>query len=211
MPQNHSIKIAKKHLSDNDPKLAKIIKLGSFPNIMPTDNYYGSLLDSIISQQLSVSAASSIENRLKSYFNSQEFPSPEQITNTPEEELRLIGLSRQKISYIKDLAQHILNGSLDFDPLINLPNDEIIKELTAIKGIGPWTAHMFLIFSLGRLDILPTGDLGIKNAVTKLYKLPKLASPSDIISIAEKYNWHPYESVASWYLWESLNNKPKIN
>ncbi|MGH7195959.1 MAG: DNA-3-methyladenine glycosylase family protein [Candidatus Saccharimonadales bacterium] len=105
-------------------------------------------------------------------------------------------------------SQHIIDGKISFDKLYQQSNEQIIAELTDVKGVGQWTAHMFLLFCVGRLDILPTGDLGIKNGIKNLYNLKSAPTPTQIIQIAEKNHWHPYESIASYYLWRSLNNSP---
>jgi DNA-3-methyladenine glycosylase II len=125
------------------------------------------------------------------------------------EELRSVGLSRPKANYIKDLAQHIIDGKLKFDLFESQTNEEIIAQLIDVKGIGEWTAHMFLIFCMGRLDILPVGDLGIRNGIRALYGFDDIPTPQQIVELAENNNWKPYESVASWYVWQSLNNSPK--
>jgi DNA-3-methyladenine glycosylase II len=138
------------------------------------------------------------------------FPSPEQILTKDVEELRAIGFSYAKGRYVQDLAQHILDGKVRFDHLDSLSNEEVIAELVQVKGIGEWTAHMFLMFCMGRSDVLPVGDLGIRNGIRALYGLEDAPSPNDIRAIAEKYNWHPYESIASWYVWQSLDNKPSL-
>jgi DNA-3-methyladenine glycosylase II len=103
----------------------------------------------------------------------------------------------------------VLDKRLDLEHISTMPNDQLIEQLTAVKGIGEWSAHMFMIFGLGRLDIMPTGDLGIRKAIKNLYGLKELPDPAQCITIANKYNWHPYESVASWYLWQSLDNSPQ--
>jgi DNA-3-methyladenine glycosylase II len=108
------------------------------------------------------------------------------------------------------LAQHILDGKLKFDLFDVLDNQEIIQELVAVRGIGEWTAHMFLIFCMGRLDVLATGDLGIRNGIRALYALPVVPTPSQVSEIAETNAWHPYESVACWYVWQSLDNMPAV-
>jgi DNA-3-methyladenine glycosylase II len=195
------------HLRKNDPVLAGIIGNAGPPTITPHTNYYWELIDSIISQQLSVKAARTIEGRFQALFG-EEFPAPEAILEKSVEELRGVGLSNAKANYIRDLAQHILDGSLKFDAFDKQTNDEIIKELTAVKGIGVWTAHMFLIFCMGRLDILPVGDLGIRSGIRQLYGFNDLPTPQEITDLAEKNKWHPYESVASWYIWHSLDNQP---
>lgn len=200
------------HLSANDPALAPIIERAGPSTMRPHRNYYQELVDSIISQQLSVKAAATIERRFSELFELKDgaMPSPEQILTKDIDELRAAGLSRGKAAYVRDLAQRIADGKLQFDQMDRKSNEEIIAELTAVKGIGTWTAHMFLMFCMGRLDVLPVGDLGIRNGVRKLYELDYLPTPDDIIGIAEKYHWHPYESVAAWYIWHSLDNKPAL-
>ena len=196
------------HLAKHDPVLAPIIKRAGLSTITPHRNYYWELIDSIISQQLSVKAAATIERRFQALFDT-EFPAPEAILAKSVDELRTAGLSRAKAAYIRDLAQHIHDGKLKFDHFDDLNNEEIIKELVAVKGIGEWTAHMFLMFCMGRLDILATGDLGIRNGVQKLYGLENVPLPAQVVEVAEANHWHPYESVACWYIWHSLDNAPK--
>lgn len=203
------MKKALDHLSKSDPVLMLLISTYPVPSFKSHTNYYQELVDSIISQQLSVKAARTIENRFKGLFGGK-FPSPEQILQKDIEELRAVGLSRPKAGYIQDLATKIIDGTVQFDGLEALPNQKIIDELTKVKGIGEWTVHMFLMFCMGRLDVLPTGDLGIRNAVKKLYELEQVPTPEEVQIIAEKNNWRPYESVASWYLWQSLDNTPQI-
>jgi DNA-3-methyladenine glycosylase II len=135
-------------------------------------------------------------------------PKPEAILAKSVEELHSVGLSRAKANYIRDLAEKVVDGSIRFDKLDHQTNEEIIRELVAVKGIGEWTAQMFLIFCVGRLDILPTGDLGVRRGIQLSYGLSKLPSPEQMIEIAETNKWHPFESVASWYIWQSLNNNP---
>lgn len=195
------------HLAWHDPVLAPIIKRAGVCTIRPHRNYYWELIDSIISQQLSVKAAATIERRFRELF-ADDFPEPRAILATTIEDLRGVGLSRAKAAYIRDLAQHIVDGELKFDHFDDLDNQEIIKELVAVKGIGEWTAHMFLMFCMGRLDVLATGDLGIRNGVRTLYDLAALPSPAEITGIAEANHWHPYETVACWYIWRSLDNTP---
>jgi len=196
-------------LSKADARLETLILKHPKPTFLPHTNYYQELVDSIISQQLSVKAARTIEGRFKDLFDGN-FPSPEEILDKDVEELRAVGLSRPKARYIQDLAMKILDGEVRFDTLDQLSNQEIIDELTKVKGIGVWTVHMFLMFCMGRLDILPVGDLGIKNGIMKLYDLDKVPDASEVESIARENNWHPYESIASWYIWQSLNNTPSL-
>ena len=198
---------ALEHLSNYDPVLKELIETYPAPTFKKHSNYYQELVDSIIGQQLSVSAARAIETRFKALFNDN-FPTPEQIVTVDIETLRGVGFSRPKARYVQDLAQKIIDGEVRFDTIDKLTNDEIITELTKVKGIGEWTVHMFLMFCMMRLNVLPIGDLGIRNGVTKLYGFDEQASPDDVRSIAEKNNWRPYETVASWYVWQSLENKP---
>ncbi|MDB5182665.1 MAG: DNA-3-methyladenine glycosylase [Candidatus Saccharibacteria bacterium] len=202
-----SLQEAADHLSRHDPFLAPTIARAGICDIVPHDRYYQRLVESIIGQQLSVKAASSIRNRFVELFDGV-FPAPGLILEKSVEELRSVGLSGAKVRYIQDLSLQVLEKKLVFDNFDQLSNDEIIKELTAVKGVGEWTAHMFMMFSMGRLEILPVGDLGIKNGIMKLYGLKKLPTTDEIKKIAKKYHWHPYETVASWYVWHSLDNKP---
>jgi DNA-3-methyladenine glycosylase II len=204
-----SLQQAADYLAEHDPILKPIIKQAGLPTLKPHKNYYWELIDSIISQQLSVKAATSIEKRFRELFGT-DFPEPVAILEKSIEDLRAVGLSRPKARYIQDLAQHILDGQLKFDKLDQQTNDEIIANLTAIKGIGEWTAHMFLIFCMGRLDVLPTGDLGIRNGIRGLYNFKDAPTPDQIQRLAKKNHWHPYESVASWYIWRSLGNTPAV-
>lgn len=201
---------AAEYLSKADPQLRPVIERAGLCTIRPHTNYYQELVESIISQQLSVKAARSILNRFLELFGG-EFPSPQQILTKDVETLRSLGFSRAKATYVRDLAQHVLDGKVVFDHLDDLTNDEVIAELTAVKGIGVWTAHMFLMFCMGRTDILPFGDLGIRNGVRKLYGIADMPDAAQIMKVAADNNWHPYESVASWYVWHSLDNKPAIN
>lgn len=203
------LKRAATHLTEHDAVLAPIIAIAGLSTIKPHDNYYSSLIGSIISQQLSVKAADTIEKRFLALFDS-DLPSPNEILSKSIEEFRTAGLSNAKARYIQDLARHIIDGKLKFEQFENLSNDEIIDELIAVKGIGVWTAHMFLMFCVGRLDILAVGDLGIRNGVRALYGLKTIPSPEAVAKIAKKNSWHPYETAACWYVWHSLDNAPKI-
>lgn len=196
------------YLHQSDAHLATLINSYPTPDFKKHTNYYHELVDSIISQQLSVKAARTIEGRFKDLFGGN-YPSPEQILQKDIEELRAVGLSRPKARYIQDLAAKILDGTVTFDSIDELSNDEIIAELTKVKGIGVWTVHMFLMFCMGRLDVLPTGDLGIRNGIMNLYNLDHVPTEREVEIIAEENNWNPYESVASWYVWQSLDNTPK--
>ena len=207
---NEQLADAAAYLSDHDDVLAEIIARAPLPNFKPHTRYYQEIVESIVSQQLSVKAAATILKRFKALFPS-DFPTPHEILEKDVETLRSVGLSRPKASYILDLAEKVLTGVVKFDHLDTLSNEEVIDELIQIKGVGVWTVHMFLIFCMGRLDVLPTGDLGIKNGIQKLYGFEEKPTPEQMEEIAKENNWHPYESLASWYVWFSLDNKPPVD
>lgn len=200
---------ASDYLRATDPVLAPVIARYGLPTILPHRNYYEALVGEIISQQLSVKAARSIHDRFLALFQGT-FPDPKTILEREVEELRTAGLSRAKATYIRDLAERIIAGEVRFDHFDQLDNQTISAELTAVKGIGEWTSHMFLMFCMGRLDVLAYGDLGIRVGVTELYELPSLASPDQVKIIAKENHWHPYETVACWYVWASRDNKPEL-
>ena len=190
-----------------DPKFAKIIReVGDF-EIKITRNKFQALIESIITQQLSGAAANSIIKRFRGLYGDK-FPTYIDIHKTPKPKLRSSGLSNMKVEYIKGVAKHIDSGQLKMRSLSRLSDEEIISQLTQIKGIGRWTAEMFLIFSLGRLDVLPVGDLGLQKGVQLLYSMPELPKPAQIDEIGEA--WRPYRTVATWYLWKSLKTFDEI-
>lgn len=199
------LKKATDNLRLSDPALGSIIDRGPRCDLHPHSDYFRSLAGSIIGQQLSVKAAATIRDRFGG-ISGTDFPSPEQVIKMSEEVMRSVGLSRAKVAYVKDLATHVLDGRLDFTHISTMTNEEIIGVVSGVKGIGEWTAHMFLIFCVGRLDVLPTGDLGVRKGMQTLYGLPELPSPVDMQAIAERNRWTGYESVASWYVWRSLEN-----
>ena len=190
------------HIYKNDNRLAKVIDASGKWLLKPKKDYFNSLLKAIVQQQLSIAAAASIYNRFISYFNGK--IDPEKILTAQDSDLRNLGMSNAKVKYAKDLAAKVLNGELNLKKVSSKTEDEIIKELTIVKGIGVWSSHMFLIFTLGRLNILPVGDLGIRRAAMNIYNLRKLPDEKKLCKISEKNNWAPYNSVASWYLWQSL-------
>ena len=194
---------AEKHLCKNDPTLDRIIcEIGSCA-IKIRDNYLESIVGSIISQQLSNFAASAIIKRLHTFSsNGITVTSLEKLS---VEDLRSIGVSYQKANFIKNIAEIFDTKPQFFDNLKNLNNEQVIKELTSIKGIGVWTAQMFLIFSLGRLDILPTADVGFKRSIQHYYNLHEKPTDQHIINISK--NWGDYPSVAAWYLWQAIDNR----
>jgi DNA-3-methyladenine glycosylase II len=195
------------YLKRTDPVLRPIIEKHGLCTIRPNTAYYEELVDAIISQQLSVHAARAIEKRFRDVFGGS-FPTAAQILSSDVETLRGLGFSRSKAAYVLDLARHIVEGTVQFDRLDTYTNEEIIAELTAVKGIGVWTAHMFLMFCMGRTDILPVGDLGIRNGIRKLYGLEDVPTPQQIGDLAAQNHWHLYESIASWYIWQALDNTP---
>ncbi|HSX41653.1 MAG TPA: hypothetical protein VLF21_03470 [Candidatus Saccharimonadales bacterium] len=191
-------------ISANDPVLALVISRNPRPDIQPHSNYFQALASSIIGQQLSVKAASTIRQRFAD-LGHKGFPRPDEVLQMSDEVLRGVGLSNSKVKYIKDLAAHVQDGRLDLKRISNLTNDEIVVEVTDVKGIGEWTAHMFLIFCLGRLEVLPVGDLGVRNGIRILYGLRDLPDDLKIRQLAAKGKWEGYESIASWYIWKSLD------
>jgi DNA-3-methyladenine glycosylase II len=169
-------------------------------------DHYGALVRAIVGQQLSVSAARSIYGRLTARYGGKP-PSPEQILAEDSEELRAAaGLSRAKVSFLRSLAEHVISGELELEHLAELPDDEVIAELTAVKGIGVWSAHMFLMFHLRRPDVLAVGDLGIRRAIERAYALDGLPDAAAIEKLAEP--WRPHRTLACLYLWASLRNAP---
>jgi DNA-3-methyladenine glycosylase II len=160
----------------------------------------------IAGQQLSVLAARAIWNRLLAHFDGR-VPTPQEILDEDPDTLRAAaGFSRAKVIYLRSLAEHVLDGRLELERLAELDDDEVIAELTAVKGIGEWSAHMFLMFTLHRPDVLPVGDLGVRNAAMRAYDLPAPPKPAELEALAEP--WRPYRTRASLYLWRSLENAP---
>ena len=191
------------HLKNSDKILSAIItRVGPY-KITYREPTFEALARAIVFQQLSGKAARTIYARLEEAAGGT--ITPEAIQNLSVGEMRRAGLSRQKIGYIRDLAEHALSGKVDFANLDKLSDEEVIAALTDIKGIGEWTAQMFLIFALRRPNVLATGDLGVRTAVQRAYKKRKLPTPKQMEKIAE--NWKPYRSVACWYLWRSLELK----
>ena len=184
-----------------DPKFAKIIMQVGDYNVKITKNRYQSLVESIISQQLSGSAANSIIKKFRKLYKSK-FPKPRDVIKTSDSKLRTTGLSKMKIVYIKELSKKIESKELNMRKISTQDDEQVIEVLTDVKGIGRWTAEMFLIFSLGRLDILPVGDLGLKKGIQSMYSLKELPEKEQIEQLAE--SWKPYRTVATWYLWKSL-------
>jgi DNA-3-methyladenine glycosylase II len=169
-------------------------------------DHLSALVGAIVSQQLSTKAAATIFGRLVALFPDQHIADAAAIAAQTDAQLRAVGLSGQKVSYLRDLSARILDGRLNLDELDTLPDEAVIERLTAVKGFGRWTAEMFLMFRLHRPDVLPAGDLGIVNAIQRLYRLRKRPDARRVLKMGEV--WRPYRSVASWYLWQTLRNAP---
>lgn len=191
---------ALKHLAVADARLAAIIKSVGACEIKMRKDPFQSLVEAIIYQQLAGSAADAIYGRFVKIYG--QFPRPAQLLDTADSKLRAAGLSGRKIEYLKDLASRVSDGRLKLALLPEMLDEQVIEQLVQVKGIGRWTAEMFLIFCLGRQDVLPVGDLGLRKAMQKTYSLAQLPSPESMRDIARR--WKPYCSVATWYMWKSL-------
>lgn len=200
------MKEAIQHLRQSDPILSEIIERVGEYRLEFRAPEFETLVRSIVYQQLSGKVASVIFGRLKHAVHDR--LTPESILKLRPARMRALGLSAQKTAYIRDLARHTRDGRVIFEELPGLSDDVVIERLTQVKGIGVWTAHMFLMFALRRTDVLPTGDLGIRNAIRKAYGMADLPQPAEIEMLALK--WRPYCTVASWYLWRSLEGKGAI-
>jgi DNA-3-methyladenine glycosylase II len=191
------------YLCKVDSNLEKIIKIVGKYSINIRNDPFQSLVESIIYQQLAGRAANAIYNRFINYYNNKQI-TPARILNSPNDNLKKVGLSNRKIDYLKNLASHVYDGRINLEELPKMNDEEIINKLVNVKGIGRWTSEMFLIFSLGRQDILPVTDLGVRKAIQKVYSLSELPKPNTMMEIANP--WRPYRSIATWYLWKSLSN-----
>ena len=189
------------HLKLTDPVMAVIVSEVGPLRIRINRRRFQALARAIIFQQLAGAAAAAIYLRFVKLFPGRSFPTPAQVLAASDAELRGAGLSRQKTLYLRDLAAHVANKSLNFHRFASMSDDEVIQELIRVKGIGRWTAEMFLIFNLGRPDVLPLDDLGLRSAVRKAYALKVLPAKKELEQIGE--SWRPYRSAASWYLWQS--------
>ena len=201
---------ARRVLMRRDPVLASLIRQHGACGLKTAreDDIFSGLLQAIVSQQLSTKAAATIYGRLRALLPG-ETPTPDAIVPLSDEALRGAGLSRQKLGYVRDLSRKMLDGSIKTGSLTTLSDDEIVAELTQIKGIGRWTVEMLLIFRLARPDVFPAGDLGIVKAIQKAYNLRGTPNVKRLHAIADR--WRPYRSVASWYLWASLTtSQPKL-
>ena len=189
------------HLTAADARLGTIIGTVGDYTIKCGGEPFRSLVEAIIYQQLAGSAADAISARFMKLYRGR-FPAPARLLSTPDEVLRTAGLSGRKIEYIKDLAARVSESRLDLSGLAAMNDEQIVEQLSEVKGIGRWTAEMFLIFCLGRPDVLPVGDYGLRRAMQKMYRLRDLPAPERMEKIARP--WRPYRSVATWYMWKSL-------
>jgi DNA-3-methyladenine glycosylase II len=193
------------HLKKSDPILSAIIEKVGPCKIAYGDPSFESLAEAIVYQQLNGKAALTIFNRFADLAGRP--LTPRGILKLTEQQMRSAGLSKQKLSYIRSLAELTQSGELDFKRLPDMPDAEVIAHLTEVKGVGTWTAQMFLMFSLRRPDVLPTGDFGIQTAIRKYYRKRKMPKPAEMEKIAKP--WSPYRTFACWYLWKSLDTKSK--
>jgi DNA-3-methyladenine glycosylase II len=198
---------ARRVLMRRDPILGAVIKKAGPCGLAESQrkDHLTALIVAIVNQQLSTKAAATIFGRLAALFPDNTISSCDAIAAIDDAALRGVGLSGQKVGYLRDLCARVGDGRLRLDELDLLDDEEVIARLTSVKGFGRWTADMFLMFRLHRPDVLPVGDLGIGTAIVRLYKLRKKPTPERLLKIGEP--WRPYRSVASWYLWQSLTNK----
>ena len=197
---------ARRTLARRDPILRDLIRRHGACGLADSQHTdpFKALVHAIISQQLSTRAATSIAARVDAQLGG--LPTPASLARVSDAQLRRAGLSGQKVSYLRALCQEVANGSLLLETLDSMSDEEVIVALTEVKGIGRWTAEMFLMFRLHRPDVLPVGDLGIGKAVQRAYRLRTFPSPTRLLRLGE--SWRPYRSVACWYLWASLSNVP---
>lgn len=208
-----ALRRADRELAAADPVLAAIMERTGPMSIAERrrrraqgpDDAYGALLRAVVGQQLSTKAARTIYARVITLFGGAD-PSPQALLEVKTERLRGAGLSGRKVEYLRDLASHVISGELELDRLDELPDEEAIAEITAVRGLGRWTAEMFLMFHLGRPDVVSGGDLGIRNAIRIEYGLDAMPTPDEVVQRAEA--WRPHRTLACVYLWESLAAVP---
>jgi DNA-3-methyladenine glycosylase II len=196
---------ARRSLRRRDPVLGGVIRRVGACTLRPRGDPYRSLLHSVVYQQLAGSAARAIAGRLRAGFGGR-YPAPTRLLAAPDAELRAAGLSRRKVATMKAVARAFDDHSLCNRRLHEMEAAEVVEAVTRIKGIGEWTAHMLLMFSLGHPDVLPVGDYGVRKGAMSLYDLPELPKPKQLEAVAER--WRPYRSVASWYLWRHVETVP---
>ena len=194
------IKKAVSSLFKKDSEIKLLLNSYEIDDLKPKKNYFKSLTRTIIYQQLSGKAAQTISDRFISLYPSNDYPLPQDVLKTNHDLLRSVGISNAKAHYIKNIAEAFINGTVDHENLDQLSDTEIIDQLISIKGVGPWTIQMFLMFTLNRLDIFPTGDLGVQKGFKIYFKLKELPSPAEMILRAEV--WRPYRTIMSIYFWK---------
>lgn len=203
MPQRlrFSAAAAYRHLRAADPVVGALIDEHGPYRPRPAMDHYESLLRTILFQQLSGASASAIQRRWLDLYDGH-YPTPPLLLATTDEAFRAAGVSRQKAGYMRDLAEHVVAGHLDFAGVDGLSDEEVVEQITRVKGLGPWSAHMFLMFQLGRPDVLPVGDYGVRNGMRIAYGLPDVPSEARAREVGEP--WAPYRSVGSWYMWRAV-------
>ena len=199
-----NISKALEYLKKTEPRFGTLIDEFGEPDFELQDNYFKALVRSIIYQQLSGKSAFAIYSRYLQLFNSTEFPSPQQVIAIPDSHYTSIGLSRQKTCYIKEIAQAFSNKEIVPENIPKLKDDEVRKQFIKIKGIGPWTIDMFLMFTLNRPDILPVNDLGIQKGFKLFFRLNELPDEKFMVEKAKK--WKPFRTIACWYLWKLVDD-----
>lgn len=199
-----SVKKAEAHLASVDPILAELIaEHGPYRPRPGEDAAYDWLVRTILFQQLAGSAARAIQRKWYGLYSEDgvRTPTPQEVLETTDEEFRESGVSRQKAGYLRDLATHVADDRLDFGALTSMSDDEVIPALTAVHGVGEWSAHMFMLFYMGRPDVMPVGDYGVRHGMQVAYGLEKLPTPAQAREIGAR--WAPYRSVGSWYMWRA--------
>ena len=199
-----NISKALEYLKKTEPRFGTLIDEFGEPDFELQDNYFKALVRSIIYQQLSGKSAFAIYSRYLQLFNSTEFPSPQQVIAIPDSHYTSIGLSRQKTCYIKEISQAFFNKEIIPENIPKLKDDEVRKQFIKIKGIGPWTIDMFLMFALNRPDILPVNDLGIQKGFKLFFRLNEL--PDEKFMVEKAKNWRPFRTIACWYLWKLVDD-----
>ncbi len=202
-PKPLSIQKAVTALRKLDPEMAPLLDAFQMEDLQPETDFYRSLTRAIIYQQLSGKAAKKISDRFVALYKEKKYPSPKDVLKTDHEILRSVGLSNAKAKYIKNISQAFLDGSVDHQNLGSLSDDEIMNQLVSIKGVGPWTAQMFLMFTLNRPDIFTTGDLGVQKGFKQYFKLKELPSPKIMEKRSQK--WKPHRTVASLFFWKVVD------
>jgi DNA-3-methyladenine glycosylase II len=197
-----SRKLILQHFDERDSVMADVIRQGGVFKLSRNKNFFLVLCKAIIGQQISIKAAESISKRFENLFLRVR-ATPKRVVDLPEQKLRQTGLSKQKVKYIKDLSEKFLDGTIRPHRLTYMSNEEIIHQLTKVYGVGPWTAEMFLIFSLNRMDVLPVGDLGFKAGLKQIYNMRAMPSHEKMRTLGKK--WHPFETVGTWYTWRVLD------